>query len=341
MDHVDGFGFPTFCTQRNEEFLRRINETDKVAFATATAINTLIPILISIQRLPTATIHELLLRGYGTIALVTAGLTFGLPVMQESSQSVVKPADFLREDSSPTAYDGNGFFQTRCTKLVFSSLFVLLQVVIVGVPAVLSHHTGPRPHNFDLWSCNPSTKAAWHIAFFTPVLAVGIVWYCFLRCTYRVYDDTRGDRQLIAYCRRNWVQPIAPIIEQLPVLAQMLMTIYFTFLLSTTYGESVRAALLRVILVALCIFLSRTASLWFARAASERDAKIIVRCENGVEVDKVLSSWGRRHDPQYHFLQHPFSPPLPLPSSAATESTVKSSLSARCTEISQDLPRHK
>jgi hypothetical protein len=296
MDYFNGFGFPTICDQENENILRGTREIDKLAFGTATTITALIPILISVQRLPTTSIHELALRDYGVLAIVTAGLTFGLPVVQESSGMAVKASDYLKDDFSLNNPVGNGSLPTRFKKHVFSGVFVLLQILFLLVPAFLSHHT-TKSLNLSLWACGGSGDIAWHMGFFLPIPVVGIAWYCFLRWTHHTDGGAKKNGQLVIYYRRHWIQLVAPFVDQLPGLAQMLMTVYFTFLFSTIFGGSVKTALVRVIFVAIFLFVSRTASLWFARAASEWDSRLLVRCESEDEAGKLRSCWNTRQLP--------------------------------------------
>ena len=349
MDYSNGFGFPTFCDQENEDLLRGAREIDKLAFATATTITALIPILISVQKLPTTSIHELALRDYGLLAIVTAGLTFGLPVVQESSGMAIKASDYLRNDFSHNNPVGNGYSPTQYKKYVFSGVFVVLQLLFLIVPAFLSHHT-TKSQDLSLWACGGSGDTAWHMGFFLPIPVVGIAWYCFLRWTHHTDGCAKTNGQLVIYYRRHWIQPVAPLVDQLPGLAQMLMTVYFTFLFSTIYGGSVKVALLRVILVAIFLFVSRTASLWFARAANEWDSRLLVRCESEYEADDVLSCWNTRQHPERHSSQYPssevrqLSPPLspsPSPSQAATAVAATSMPSTGSTGISKVIPLRK
>lgn len=338
MNYSTGFGFPTFCDQENEDLLRGAREIDKLAFATATTITALIPILISVQKLSTTSIHELALRDYGILAIVTAGLTFGLPVVQESSGMAVKASDYLRNDFSRNNPVGNGRLPTNRRKHVFSGVFVLLQLLFLLVPAFLSHHT-TKSQDLSLWACGGNGDTAWHLGFFMPIPVVGIAWYFFLRWTYTNYNaETHG--QLVIYYRRRWVQPVAPFVDQLPGLAQMLMTVYFTFLFSTIYGGSVRVALVRVILVAIFLFVSRTASLWFARAVSERDSRLLVGCESESEADDVFSCWNIRQPSQYPLSEvNQLSPP-PSQSQVATAVAANSISSTGSTGTPQVIPLH-
>ncbi|KAH8714033.1 hypothetical protein GQ44DRAFT_776045 [Phaeosphaeriaceae sp. PMI808] len=245
----NGFGFPTFCDQENEDLLHRSREIDKLAFATATTIIALIPVLISAQRLPTASIHELVLRNYDSLAIITAGLTFGLPVIQGSNGTAVKAADFLRDGFSRNKHDRNGSLRTRCNKRMFSGVFALLQLLLVLMIALLNRTTfksGVR----NLWGCHGSAHTVWHLGFLLPIPIIGITWYCFLRWTHHI----DGHAGIIIYRRRYWVQSIHPFVDLLPGLAQTLMTVYFTFLFSTIYGVSVMVALVRVMTVATFLF---------------------------------------------------------------------------------------
>jgi len=240
--------------------------------------------------LPTASIHELVLTDYDSLAIITAGLTFGLPVTQESSGTAVKAADCLRDGFPRNKHDRNGSLRTRCSKHMFSGVFALLQLLLVLMIALLNRTTfksGVR----TLWGCHGSAHTMWHVGFLLPIPIIGITWYCFLRWTHHTEGRAGTDGQLIVYRRRHWVQSIHPFADLLPGLAQMLMTVYFTFLFSTIYGVSVMAALVRVMTVATFLFVSRAASLWFARAASERHSKLLVRCENKDEMKNVLTRW--------------------------------------------------
>ena len=306
MEYGNGFGFPTFCDQENEDLLRKTREIDKLAFATATTIISLIPVLISVQRLPTASIHELVIRDYGILAIITAGLTFGLPVVQESSGTAVKATDYLRDSFSWNKHNRKGFLRTNCSELVFSSVFAFLQLLLVLTVALLNRTT-IRSHVRTLWSCPDSAHIVWHIAFLLPIPIIGVMWYCFLRWTHHT-EGSATTEGLVVYRRRQWTQSVDPLMDVLPGLAQMLMTVYFTFLFSTIYGVSVKGAIVRVMTVTIFLFLSRTACLWFARAASERHSKLLVRCESEDEVKEVLACWHRRQSSR---------PPSPLERAAA------------------------
>jgi uncharacterized membrane protein YjfL (UPF0719 family) len=91
-------GIFTDCDRVNNEVLQGAKEADKLAFAAATTILLLIPLMVSVSRLPTANIQELVLTGNNTIAIITAGYTFGLPVMQVSRARAVQAADYLKDD---------------------------------------------------------------------------------------------------------------------------------------------------------------------------------------------------------------------------------------------------
>jgi hypothetical protein len=261
MEYHNGFGFPTFCEQENEDLLRRTREIDKLAFATATTIISLIPVLISVQRLPTASIHELVIRDYDILAIITAGLTFGLPVVQESSGTAVRAADYLRDGFSWKKRDRKrkGYLRIDCKKHVFSGVFALLQLLLV-LSVTLLNRTTMKSHVRTLWGCHGSAHNMWHVGFLVPIPIIGITWYCFQRWTHHI-DGNAKTKGLVVYRRRQWIESVDPIADVLPGLMQMLMTVYFTFLFSTIYGISVRAAIVRVLTVSTFLFVSRTASL--------------------------------------------------------------------------------
>ena len=299
MNSHNAFGFPTLCDEQNEYYLTQSREIDKLGFATATTIISLVPVLISVQRLPTATIHELVLRDYGILAFIIAGSTFGLPVVQESVGTTVKAADYLKGDL-PQKRSFDGYLRTRCSKRMFNSVFILLQALIIVTPAIINHTI--KSYVRTLWGCYGSAHVAWHLGFLLPIPFVGIVWYFFLILTHKkdTRNGTRG--RIVAYYRKDWVSRLYPFMDLLPGLAQMFMTMYFTFLFSTMYGVSVKAAIVRVLMVAIFVFFSRTVGLWFATAASDRELKILVRCESEEEAVRVLSYWeeqqqqeGQRH----------------------------------------------
>lgn len=293
MDHKNPFGFRTFCDQENDDLLNKSREIDKLGFAIGTTIIALIPVLISVQRLPTASIHELVLRNYDGLAIITAGLTFGLPVIQKSSDMAVKAADYLKEDFSRNGHDRNNCIRTRCNKHIFSGVFALFQLLLV-LMIVLLNRTTFKSGVRTLWGCRGSAHTVWHVGFLLPIPVIGIVWYFFLRWTHYTDSGSGTHGPLIIYRRRRWVESIHPFTNLLPGLAQMLMTVYFTFMFSTMYGVSVLAALVRVMTVAAFLFISRMASLWFAKAASERDSRLIVRCESEDQIKKVQERWNEQ-----------------------------------------------
>ncbi|KAH8594512.1 hypothetical protein B0O99DRAFT_595443 [Bisporella sp. PMI_857] len=283
------------CDRVNDEFLQGVTETGKLAFATGTAIQSLIPLLVSVPRLPIVNVHELVLTGDDIIAIITAGYTFGLPVIQVSHARAVQAAEYCKDD-----YIWDTSDRPFHNRLLYSGVFASFQLALVAILTVLNHIF--KSEERLLWACNGKAGTVWHVALFCPIPIVGLIWYSFLRCTHPMKVLSAGNRHLVVYYRQHWVDNFADL---LPGFLQVLMTVYFTFLFSTLYGVSVEVAVARVVFVATFLFISRAASLCYSRARRKRDSKLLVRCKDRVEMKKVKTCWSTRNQPKQQSSERP------------------------------------
>jgi hypothetical protein len=142
---------------------------------------------------------------------------------------------------------------------ISNGVSTFLQLVILAIPTVLNHVF--KSSDRILWACDDNDTTIWHVGFLCPIPIVGLTWFYFLRWTYDMKVLRATNRQLVVYYRRRWVDDsVEDVANLLPGFAQVLMTVYFTFLFSTLYGISVKVALVRVVFVATFLFISRVVS---------------------------------------------------------------------------------
>jgi len=119
--HYNGLGSLGSCDQRNDDFLNGANKIRKLAIGTATAIDEPVSLVISIQRLPIASIHELVLRNCDHLAIIAVALSFGLLVVHEPNRGVINAVNYWRDN---TSRNQNHSSSRNFRKSIYSAAFM-------------------------------------------------------------------------------------------------------------------------------------------------------------------------------------------------------------------------
>jgi hypothetical protein len=126
----------------------------------------------------TADIRELYLMGEHVVAGITAGLTFGLPIRQESS--FTHPTDEALQSLRLSAPNPNCRDRhARRYRLLFAAAQTSILLSAIGFNCFAADFP-PQP----FWSC-PAGTLIWHVMFVSAIPVVGLAWLCALCITYR------------------------------------------------------------------------------------------------------------------------------------------------------------
>lgn len=142
---VDGIGWHVDCRDTIEAFIAAMSEYDKFGSAAATTITAIVPLLVAIWSLPTADILELYLLDEHIMAVITAGITLGLPVRQTRTLKCLTE-EYLRSHSPlHISVPKPG---TRSHGYPRRAAFVTAQILVLLIGIVCVHFvadTPPRP----------------------------------------------------------------------------------------------------------------------------------------------------------------------------------------------------
>jgi hypothetical protein len=311
---IDGLGWSNPCAVKINNELNSASEYDKWASAAATTITTLIPVLLSLQSLPTPNVRDLFLTGNNMVAAIVAGLTLGLPVTEyKHLQSFrdLSTEGVITEDEVCKQSEGHCYglitplskirqivsslclirrFQQAAPKSwlerawVFFTVQLLLFVVLTIILFLL---ISP---GWSLWSCALTGIWVTYGSVMVLIVTVGLVWIFSLRCLYQKSRERFGEIQVV-FVLTKATRPLVSVVVNIgPGLSQSLVTILLMFLFSGLYGGTMKTALIRAAVIVGFLISSRGFCLFFSRRFIDANGDIFVTYEDN-EHRETIRRW--------------------------------------------------